>query len=230
MGLEAELITGYAKGYGYQPGDKFTETNHAWNAVKIRGAWKLFDTTWGSGAGDNVNGKLASKMEFDPVWFATEPKIFIYTHLPEDQKWQGLAVPITMEKYESIPEVHPYVFENGFSEDEVFSSVTSGKIKKLPEAYPTGFPIVRNNFPLTASLQKDREYTFKFESEYLEEAAIVDGTEWLYFVKDGNSFSITFTPTSDRVSVLGKVNWFDEIFKTYVVYKTEEPGEPLASL
>jgi len=230
MGLEAEVVTGYAKGYSYRPGDKFTETNHAWNAVKIKGAWKLFDATWGSGAGENVNGKLVSKMEFDPIWFATEPKIFIYTHLPEEQKWQSLADPITLEKYENIPEVHPYIFENGFSEDEVFSSIISGKIKKLPDAYATGFPIVRNNFPLMASLQKDREYTFKFESEYLEEAAIVNGTEWLYFVKDGNSFSITFTPTSDKVSVLGKVNWFDEIFKTYVIYKTEEPGEPLASL
>jgi hypothetical protein len=230
MGLEAELITGYAKGYGYQPGDKFTETNHAWNAVKIKGAWKLFDTTWGSGGGDNVNGKFASKMAFAPVWFATEPKIFIYTHLPEEQKWQGLADPITMEKYERMPALYPYMFENGFSEDEVFAIVTAGKTRKLPDTYSTGFPIIRNNFPLSPSLQKGKEYTFNFESEYLEEAAIVDGTEWLYFVKDGTSFSITFTPTSDKVWIMGKVNWYDELFKAYVVYQTTETGEPLASL
>lgn len=34
MCFETEIITGYAKGYGYQPGDWFFETNHAWNAIK----------------------------------------------------------------------------------------------------------------------------------------------------------------------------------------------------
>ncbi len=99
-------------------------------------------------------------MEFSPAWFATEPKIFIYTHFPEEQKWQGLARPITKENYESMPELYPYVFENGFSADDVFSLITAGKVKDLPEAYATGFPIVRNDFPLSASLQKGKEYTF----------------------------------------------------------------------
>ena len=39
-GLQSKKIIGYAKGYGYSPGRKFDDTNHAWNAVKIDGQWK----------------------------------------------------------------------------------------------------------------------------------------------------------------------------------------------
>jgi transglutaminase/protease-like cytokinesis protein 3 len=70
MGLNAIKITGYAKGYSYKIGSKFRDTNHAWNAVKINGEWKLVDVTWGEGYGKSVNGKLKSIKKYETYWFA----------------------------------------------------------------------------------------------------------------------------------------------------------------
>ena len=63
MGLECVSINGYAKGYSSRNNQSYTQTNHAWNAVKINGAWKLIDVTWGSGYGKTVNGRLHSISE-----------------------------------------------------------------------------------------------------------------------------------------------------------------------
>ena len=47
-GLFCTVITGFAKGLDYRPGDKFkgSEYNHSWNAVYIDGHWYLVDSHW----------------------------------------------------------------------------------------------------------------------------------------------------------------------------------------
>ena len=102
-GLEAEKVSGFAKGYGYTKDEEFKEPDHAWNIIKIENQWKLFDSTWASGYGMNVNGKMVSVDEFDPYWFDLNPKEFIYTHFPEDPKWQLLQDTLTMEKFKALP-------------------------------------------------------------------------------------------------------------------------------
>jgi transglutaminase/protease-like cytokinesis protein 3 len=74
MGLEVEKIHGYAKGYGYQPGYKFSDINHAWNAVKINDTWKLIDVTWGSSESEATSKGAKSTMRFDPYWFLCETR------------------------------------------------------------------------------------------------------------------------------------------------------------
>lgn len=47
-GLYCTVLTGFAKGLDYRPGDKFkgTEYNHSWNAVYIDENWYLVDSHW----------------------------------------------------------------------------------------------------------------------------------------------------------------------------------------
>ena len=47
-GLFCTVLTGFAKGLDYRPGDKFkgTEYNHSWNAVYIDNNWYLVDSHW----------------------------------------------------------------------------------------------------------------------------------------------------------------------------------------
>ena len=47
-GLYCTVLTGFAKGLDYRPGDKFkgSEYNHSWNAVYIDGNWYLVDSHW----------------------------------------------------------------------------------------------------------------------------------------------------------------------------------------
>ena len=47
-GLYCTVLTGFAKGLDYRPGDKFkgNEYNHSWNAVYIDDNWYLVDSHW----------------------------------------------------------------------------------------------------------------------------------------------------------------------------------------
>jgi hypothetical protein len=99
-GLEAVRITGYGKGYGYVPGRAFSGlSNHAWNAVRINGSWYLIDCSWGAGYVTS-EGKYVRK--FDDHYFMTPPSQFIFSHFPEDARWQLLDLPLTKEEYENL--------------------------------------------------------------------------------------------------------------------------------
>lgn len=108
-GLEVASIDGYAKGFAYEPGDKIpSETNHAWNAIKINGEWKLVDCTWGAGS---VDYDHSFKKEFEPYYFFTKPEEFIYRHLPTDEHWQLLKKPVSQREFQNLPFVSPNFFE-----------------------------------------------------------------------------------------------------------------------
>ena len=110
-GLDAVTISGYAKGYGYTPGMRFSgPTDHAWNAVKIEEKWYLIDSTWGAGSVDN-DGKY--NREFDDDYFLTPSGEFIYRHFPENPNWQLLDEPISKKDFEDLVYLEPTFFDLG---------------------------------------------------------------------------------------------------------------------
>ncbi len=118
-GLEVMTISGYAKGYDYIPGMKFSgPTDHAWNAIKLNGTWYLLDSTWG--AGSLVNGKYVHR--FDDHYFLTPPEEFVYDHLPEDPKWQLLDKPLSKEEFERLVYLKSDFFNLGLRLDNQLNS------------------------------------------------------------------------------------------------------------
>jgi hypothetical protein len=95
-GIPAYVIPGYSKGYGYFPGAKFTDENHAWNAVKVDGKWELLDVTWGAGT---VDQKKTYKKQFNEIYFMPPKEIFLVDHLPLDPMWQLIECPISFETF-----------------------------------------------------------------------------------------------------------------------------------
>jgi len=89
------VISGYSNN---TPGN-----SHAWNAVKIKGQWYLFDPTFASG-GITSSGRFIK--EYDAVWYKVHPDDFIRTHMPFDYVWQFKSSPITYKSFD----------ENNFSE------------------------------------------------------------------------------------------------------------------
>jgi hypothetical protein len=97
-GLEAEIVSGFAKGIDYRMGKHFRGTaNHAWNAVRVDGSWKLIDATWGAGHAEE-SGRYVR--ELDEHYFLTPPEEMIYTHFPDESRWQLLARPVSLETFE----------------------------------------------------------------------------------------------------------------------------------
>jgi hypothetical protein len=115
-GLEAHVISGYAKGYGYSVRRRldFSRTDHAWNAVKLDGKYFLLDSTWGAGYVDD-NRQFVRR--YEDFYFLTPPDRFIYQHLPEDPKWQMLSRPVSQRAYERMPNLRPSFFKHTLALD-----------------------------------------------------------------------------------------------------------------
>ncbi|RHZ45649.1 uncharacterized protein CDV56_102877 [Aspergillus thermomutatus] len=85
-GLEAIVISGHGKGYGYQPlgpGASIPpySAGHAWNAVRIdNGQWKLIDVCWGAGVVQGP-GQPYQKL-FNPTLFTMTNEEFGIKHFP----------------------------------------------------------------------------------------------------------------------------------------------------
>lgn len=109
-GLEAEVIPGIGKGSGYTVGSDIPGSrNHAWNAVKIDGEWRLVDSTWGAGYLDPRAGFVE---KFEEFYFLTPPEDLVWTHLPQDPRWQLLDPPISVEEFEGLPYPKAAFFNN----------------------------------------------------------------------------------------------------------------------
>jgi hypothetical protein len=110
-GLEAAVIEGYGKGYGYTVGSEVPDlSNHAWNGVKIDGEWRLVDSTWGAGYLDPDGGFVK---RFEEFYFLTPPEELVWTHLPEDPNEQLLDETISREEFEGLVYAKPAFFNNG---------------------------------------------------------------------------------------------------------------------
>lgn len=218
-GLEADKITGYSKGYGYKAGKTFTTTNHAWNAIKINGAWKLFDPTWGSTFGTNTNGKLVSTSMFDPYWFDVHPKAFIFTHLPAEDRWQLVEGTLDLHAYEKLAYVNSSIFKLGFDPEVIYSAAVSKKVKSFVDTYPIDFPTQCNKLPYTKTIAANKEILFEIKSSYADKIALIDGGSWYYFTKEDSIFTLQHTPVGKEVKISIKINWFDKNFSTIAKYK-----------
>ena len=109
-GLAAVTISGYAKGYNYEVGSTFSgEPDHAWNAVQVRGHWRLLDCTWGTG---HVDEQMRFIREFNEHYFLTRPTEFIYDHFPVDPGWQLLETRISKQEFEERAHVKSSFFRN----------------------------------------------------------------------------------------------------------------------
>ncbi|KAL3319976.1 hypothetical protein Ciccas_001334 [Cichlidogyrus casuarinus] len=100
-------ISGYAKGVDYLPGDKFEGQipNHSWNAIQIQGSWQLVDAHWATRYRFLKSNRLSHDVvyEYDDFYFIMEPQHAIYSHFPEDNQWQLLVHPLTLNQFENLP-------------------------------------------------------------------------------------------------------------------------------
>ncbi len=141
VGLEAAYIEGYAR-FGPREIGKIPNTiNHAWNAIKLNGKWKLVDVTWAAGTVD-TNRRLFVK-DFSDFFFLTKPDLFILNHLPKNSKWQLLKKKISKKRFASFPHIHASFYHYGVKNFAPHNVFISSKNK--------------NNNTITLQLQKTKD-------------------------------------------------------------------------
>ncbi|MGZ3763651.1 MAG: transglutaminase domain-containing protein [Mucilaginibacter sp.] len=97
--IKCYVITGYAKAFGYKPGNKFTKANHAWNVIWLDDAYYLMDLTWSSGYIGYVDDSWHYFLKPDISQFFADPDIFVEKHLPANPIWQLQNHPVSMESF-----------------------------------------------------------------------------------------------------------------------------------
>ena len=108
--IEANSIKGIVK---YQKNDinnLIQETDFVWNYIIINGTYYLVDVSMGSGT-CNIN---TFQKTFSDFYFGTNPEFFIYSHFPEDSKWQLLSNNITYSQFSSLASLIDSFFKYGF--------------------------------------------------------------------------------------------------------------------
>jgi len=138
-GVESIVIHGYSKGYGYN-GTLGPSTDHAWNAVKINKKWYLVDVTWD--AGYLAYNSFIKKYSTDYLFLDSRP--FLYTHLPQENKYQFYAPLMTKEQFVKEPIVGGIFFRYGL---------------ELTEDLPQYHNIVDGRFTVKVTRRKDNVYT-----------------------------------------------------------------------
>jgi hypothetical protein len=195
MGLEIKNISGYAKGYGYVPGTKFTESDHAWNMIRIDGQWRVFDATWGEGYGKTVNGKLKSTKSFDKFWFNADPHAAIFTHYPEDPSLTFVSPSISLQVYEKFPYIRKGYFQLGFDARTVYKIVRTKGHMDFPEAWDVGSKVKVVDAPMLRDIKIGKPYLFRFHAPAVEKMALLDAKgEWFQMRKEKEYFFFEYTP------------------------------------
>lgn len=98
-GLESVIITGTSKSHPVHIGKGPGASDHAWNAVKIDGKWKLLDATWAAGVVTGAKPEFSFK--FNDGYFFAEPDVFFLNHFPDDTKW--LLTNKTADDFANLP-------------------------------------------------------------------------------------------------------------------------------
>ena len=193
MGLEVEIIDGYAKAYGYRPGQRFTGTppNHAWNAVKINGEWLLVDATWGAGFAEGGRGQLRSRKAFTPYWFNVNKYEFLFLHYPAVSKWMLIPQAVTLKQYEEMPLVQPAFFQMGFEARNILDQALAKTLpKQLAEVYPTKYHLKLVDFPLSATIPAAASATFTIScNDDIEIVLANDPKQLVRMVHSGNTYT-----------------------------------------
>jgi len=109
-GLEARIVQGHSKGFGYD-GRLGPAPDHAWNQVFINGVWHTVDCTWDSGF---VDYKTYHR-RYSTAYLFLDPRALSYSHLAVPSRDQLLATPVGPRQFEAEPLIRGEFFRLGFA-------------------------------------------------------------------------------------------------------------------
>ncbi len=215
MGLAVAKVSGFGKGFGYHSGRTFTRMNHSWNAVQIDGKWRLIDSTWG--AGSIQQGKFVKR--FSEFFFLTPPDKLIFTHYPEEDRWQLLDTPVTHQQFEQQPRVSQELFELGVSVKDLRNAMGEEAFRDFVKTY--SHPGVNTSIisaPVALYLRSGTQYSFDLKSADYSKITLISGGKWQPFQQDGNAFRYTGALPRGPVKIAGMLKEGDSRYHTFLEY------------
>lgn len=166
LGIKCEVIEGYAKTNINDIGKINHDQNHAWNAVFIDKKWHLIDATWSTG---NELGK-PNYVSFRDSYFLIKPEHLIWSHYPNNKKWQLLEKPVSKLAFFYAPIIHVGYYDSSLKLNKMKGII---KPKKM----------IQISFE---DISEENQYYYQYSEYSLN-------LEPLEFLKKGNSY-IAYIP------------------------------------
>jgi hypothetical protein len=216
MDLEAAYISGQFK-------DSHAILNelvrsHGWNAVKIDGNWKLVDATLGAGA--LLNKRFFKAME--EFYFMPAPELLLFSHLPNDGKWQFRDPPLTSAEFDAFPAVPRQVLEMGAPAARVWKMLKEEKIKEFCEFYrTTGRKVILRDGPVAKTLQAGMKYRFLLEAADYPAVAFIQKENPIFFQRKGPLFEGFIAPRKGNLKIVGFEQPGGGAWRGFVSYEVE---------
>lgn len=204
VGIECEVIVGDCK-YNWEESSigNVLSGGHAWNAVKLYGAWQLVDATWAAGT---VDDRWRFHKSYDDDFFLPDPKFLTFSHHPDEDKWQLLETPLTYSEFRDSPAMQD---RQGFIESFWFEDVPDGTVHRKLQLRLTAYvPITEASFVLfpaegTRQMEvkklRDGTYRLKYvfkDIEYGWADLSVNGKLYMTFKK--GSRNISYFPSREN--------------------------------
>lgn len=221
IGIETEIVSGKAKNYN----GKSRDNGHSWIFAYIDSDYGiLLDPTWGAGSvGDDGFSKSADCW----VWFNVDPKWMILSHFPDDESYQLLDDPISIEKFYSMPSVTSAWIEYGLDPIEIYDKAMTNTLS-LPTFFGNGegrFKII--DMPMQKSLKIGQFYTFRIKMLENSDFAIFNedifcrSDEWNY--EGNNVYSIDFMPRETGNLSFDLHDRYQDHWNCLIQYEIEHP-------
>jgi len=213
MGLNVVNVTGKIR--------RTAQGRHGWVAVQIKDNWQLIDPTFG--AGELGNDKFAKR--FRDYLFFTPPDKMLFTHLPDDPKWQLVKAPVSSEEFWRRPEVRVQLFELGISSNAIQSALADRKFREFVFVYAVpsaGISMIKG--PVEKYLVEGRKYEFSFKSQDLTAMSIFNEKIVTPLSKKGDMFTATIKATKGTLLVAARKNKTGIDYSGMLGYVVESPA------
>ncbi len=217
-GVRAVRVVGKARGYGERTGGLGPRDGHAWNAVRLEGRWWLLDATWGAG---HLDGRKFVR-RFSEHYFLTPPDQLIFTHLPDNARWQLLPRPLTAQQFVAQPRVDRALFEMGVKAAAIRAAAErdgSGELVKTFQ-HPGG-PVRLRRAPLERHLQVGKAYRFRIEAADFAEVAVNHQGRWHPLTARDGVFEGVMRPSQGLLRVSVRPHGQERVYWTVLEYLAE---------
>ena len=150
LGIPCEYVFGWGK----------SGITHAWDLVKVNNESYLVDCTWDAGYGlkvkdENNNTKTVFTFDYSTGYLFLKPELFIWSHIPEESKYQLTNKTLTTESFLAYPTLEARFFDAIDNAESSLLLKLTGPAASSDGTYSLTYKMKDNNQKLLVSVSKD---------------------------------------------------------------------------
>ena len=157
-------------------------------------------------------------MEYDDFWFNTMPEEFIFTHYPEDNRWQFNKPSISKSQYEVMPYIPQCYFKIGFNGREVLPAILDGSLTEFPKSYTSKGVIKIISLPYNGSIAPGKTIRVKIKSSNAVKMAYQNNGSIINMQKEGDEFSAEITTTYGQLTFMATFEEYESSYSIFLEY------------